>query len=93
MRTSFGKVDLEKLNKAVPKGKVAFKWAEHDYEICDSILAMYSFTGFLPTAAQMLFCSKQTTLNEVENFMWRAKYAPKNFKKSAGERLFTIVNF
>ncbi len=71
------------------KGKVQYKWVNRDNEICEAILAHYYFTGYYPQSSQILFCTKQTSIHDLENFIGRAIYSPYLGRK----KLFMIVNF
>jgi hypothetical protein len=59
-------------------------------EIIRSILTLYQNTGFFPKAHEILFCTPETQVYEIEPFLIRALYSRKYFKR---DKLYVICNF
>jgi hypothetical protein len=73
-------------NKFVKSGEIFILKIQSNEKIPASLLSLYYYQNQIPSAYQILFCSKETSRPEIDIFLTRCFY-------SKNEILFTILNF
>jgi hypothetical protein len=46
-----------------------------DTTMCEVIMSLFALNGYYPLPSEVLFCTKTTSFNEIENFILRARYS------------------